>query len=544
MKIATIDIGTNSIHTIIAEVHGDGTFQVVDQFKDMVRLGSGETDATGLTPRAITEGLGALVKAKTICETRRVEEIIAVATSAVREAKNGGSFIEQVQRETGIAINVITTEEEARLIYLGVRESIDLSARHALIIDIGGGSIEFVIADRSSVQFTASIKLGVLRLLNRFPISDPVKLKEIDAIENYIGEQSREVLSQVRKHGFDCVIVTSGTNLELLALALYKDQKSETPDGALHNQVVSASKLQTECAWLLKSSTADRRRMNRIPAGRLDSIVMGAALWQYLIPELKIAEVIGCSFALREGMMVDYLRRHLPGIRQEEKYPDPRRRSVLTLAQRCNWEEAHSRQVAALALSLFDQLKPVHKLEANARELLEFACWLHDIGYHINAKSHHKHGAYLILNGDLLGLAQPEIQMIAALVRYHRKRKPRERDLELRDLTAPQRRAVEILAGILRIADGLDRTHFGIVQRVIVMLAANATEVRVVASGEAQLEIGFAAQKADLLEETLGKSVRVRLVEGGSNAENVNPAPRALIEIPGTESKSSTLSHK
>jgi len=532
MKLAAIDVGTNSIHTIIAEVHGDGTFQVVDQFKEMVRLGTGETDKAGLTPRAITDGLGALVKAKTICENRRVEEIIAVATSAVREAKNGGSFIEQVLRETGIAINVITTAEEARLIYLGVRESIDLGARRALIIDIGGGSIEFIIADQKGLQFTASVKLGVLRLLNRFPISDPVKPKEIDGIENYIGENSREVLSQVRAHRFDCVIVTSGTTLELLALVLNKNQKAETPDGALHNQVVSASKLQMECAWLLKSSTADRRRMNSIPAGRLDSIVMGAALWQYFIPELKIAEVIGCSFALREGMMVDYLRRHMPGIRQEEKYPNPRQRSVLTLAQRCNWEEAHSRQVAALALSIFDQLETVHRLGANARELLEFACWLHDIGYHINAKSHHKHGAYLVNNGDLLGMAQPEIQMIAAIVRYHRKRKPRERDLELRDLTAPQRRTVEILAGILRIADGLDRTHFGVVQRVIVTSTENVIQVRVVASVDAQLEIGFAAQKADLLEDALGKSIRVRLVEGEASAENANPAPRTLIEIP------------
>lgn len=533
MKIAAIDIGTNSIHTIIAEVHGDGTFQVVDQFKDMVRLGAGETDATGLTPRAMADGLGALVKAKTISGTRRVEEIIAVATSAVREAKNGGSFIEQVQRETGIAVNVITAEEEARLIYLGVRESIDLGARRALIIDMGGGSIEFVIADRSRVQFAASLKLGVLRLLNRFPLSDPVKPKDVAAIENYIGENSRAVLTQVREHGFDCVIVTSGTNLELLTLALERDQKSETPAGLLHNQVVSAAKLQTVCEWLLKSSTAERRRMSRIHAGRLDSIVMGAALWQCLIPKLKIAEVIGCTFALREGMIVDYLRRHMPGIRQEEKYPDPRQRSVLTLAQRCDWDEAHSRHVAALALSLFDQLEPGHKLGANARQVLEFACWLHDIGYYINAKSHHKHGAYLILNGDLLGLAPAEIQMIAAIVRYHRKRKPKKRDLELRDLTEPQRRAVEILAGILRIADGLDRTHFGIVQRVMVTSAANTIEVRVVASGDAQLELGFAVQKADLLAETLGKSVRVRLSEDAVNAENVNTAPSVLVEIPG-----------
>lgn len=518
MKLAAIDIGTNSIHTVIAEVHGDGTSQVVDQFKDMVRLGAGETAKTGLTPRAIADGLGALIKAKKICETRQVEKIIAVATSAVREAKNGGKFIDQVLRETGIVVNVITAAEEARLIYLGVRESIDLGERRALIIDIGGGSIEFAIGERSGLKFSTSVKLGVLRLLNRFPISDPVKPKEVEAIQNYIAENSQDALTALREHVFDCVIATSGTSLALLGLAL--DPKDGTPLGALNNQVVPAAKLKGECDWLLKSSLAERRRINQIQSERLNSIVMGAVLWEYLLPELKIKEVIGCAFALREGIMADYLRSHLNGIQQKEDYPDPRRRSVLALAQRCNWEEKHSRQVAALALSLFDQLSPVHKLSANARELLEYGSWLHDIGYHINAKSHHKHGAYLILNGDLLGLAQAEIQMIAALARYHRKRKPNNTDSELRGLSAAERRAVKILAGILRIADGLDRTHFGIVQREIVKVTARTIEIRVVASGDAQLEIAFANQKADLLAEGLRRAVRVRLIEGEPPAVN------------------------
>src|SRR5512142_616386 len=208
MKLAAIDIGTNSIRTIIADIHGNGTFQVIDQLKDMVRLGEGENPETGLTPRAMADGLAALIKAKAICDAHQVERTIAVATSAVREAKNGGTFVERVEQETGIIVNVITGEEESRLIYLGARESIDLGNRRVLIVDVGGGSVEFIIGDRDQLLYSASLQLGVLRLVNRFPLSDPARSKEVEAVTKHICLETLQMVRRVQELGFDQVLAT------------------------------------------------------------------------------------------------------------------------------------------------------------------------------------------------------------------------------------------------------------------------------------------------------------------------------------------------
>lgn len=540
MKLAAIDIGTNSIRTIIADIHGNGTFQVIDQLKDMVRLGEGENAETGLTPRAMADGLAALIKSKAICDAHQVERIIAVATSAVREAKNGGTFVERVEQETGIVVNVITGEEESRLIYLGARESIDLGNRRALIIDVGGGSVEFVIADRDQLLYSTSLQLGVLRLVNRLPLSDPAKPKEIEAVRKYIGVETLQMVRRVQELGFDQVLATSGTNLTLLGLALQQDHKDGAAVGTLNNESVPAAQIQAVCKWLERSTTADRRRVAKIQPGRLDSIVLGALLWQCLISELKIKSVTGCSFALREGMLVNYMNIHLPAIWQEEKYPDPRRRTILSLAQRCNWEEKHARHISRLALSLFDQLKPVHGLRANARETLEYASLLHDIGYHINARSHHKHGAYLIFNGNLLGFAREEIQMIAAIVRYHRKRKPDKADPELDGFDVVQRRTVEVLAGILRVADGLDRSHFGVVERLTVTADGRTVDIDAQVHGPAELEIWFASQRSGLLQDALHRTIRIRVAENltkpvgeSESPPQTNEGKGDLISVPG-----------
>jgi exopolyphosphatase/guanosine-5'-triphosphate,3'-diphosphate pyrophosphatase len=341
------------------------------------------------------------------------------------------------------------------------------------------------------------------------------------------------MVRRVQELGFDQVLATSGTNLTLLGLALQQYHKDGAAVGTLNNESVPAAQIQAVCKWLERSTIADRRRVAKIQPGRLDSIVLGALLWQCLISELKIKSVTGCSFALREGMLVNYMNIHLPAIWQEEKYPDPRRRTILTLAQRCNWEEKHARHITRLALSLFDQLRPVHGLRANAREMLEYASLLHDIGYHINARSHHKHGAYLIFNGNLLGFAREEIQMIAAIVRYHRKRKPDKADPELDGLDAVQRRTVEILAGILRVADGLDRSHFGVVERLTVTADGRTVDIDALARGPAELEIWFASQKSGLLQDGLQRAIHIRVVENPTKPASEPGSPPQAHKVMG-----------
>jgi exopolyphosphatase/guanosine-5'-triphosphate,3'-diphosphate pyrophosphatase len=513
MQVAAIDVGTNSIRTVIATVHSDGTFQVIDQLREMVRLGEGESPKSGLTPRAISDGLKALSKAQTLIEAHKVDQVIAVATSAVREAVNGGRFVELVLEQTGIDLRVISAEEEARLIYMGAREGIQVGDRRGLFVDIGGGSVEFIIGDQRTSYFVASVKLGALRLLNRFTISDPPRSRQIQAVQSYCAEVLGPTLERIRQVGFDMVICTSGTNLTLIDLALKARHRANVNPGSINNQAVTAAELSAVCNWLVKSTAAERRRLNDIQPGRLSSIVTGAALWRYLLPRLKAKEYTASEYALREGILIDFIQTHLPGIRQWEKYPNPRRRSVISLAQRCHWDEPHSRQTAVLSLALFDQLQSIHHLDARAREWLDYAALLHDIGYHINVKAHHRHSFYLIIHGDLLAFTQEEIRAVAAIARYHRKRRPEKDDIELAGQSVANRKTIAILAGILRIADALDRSHGRLVRQIRTTIHKNLIHLDIISRGDAELELWAAQRKSALLAETLRKKIELALDE-------------------------------
>jgi exopolyphosphatase/guanosine-5'-triphosphate,3'-diphosphate pyrophosphatase len=504
MKLAAIDIGTNSIHTIIADVASNGSLEVVDRFKEMVRLGEGQTDKFGLSSRAITDGLAALSNAKSLCDSRGVEQICAVATSAVRESPNGAEFLSLVRQETGIRVKAITGQEESRLIYQAVRESISLNGQRALIVDIGGGSVEFIVGTQRHLYFADSVKCGVLRLRDRFPLSEPTTTKELNAVRDFIERNIKRVVAQVRDAGFDVVVGTSGTILALLHLA-----RGDKALSRLHNVKASQQRIRSVVKQLSSMRLEERKNLNGIAPGRADTILPGAVLLETIMRSLDASKIIACEWALREGVLLDYLHKHQPELRALARHPDPRRRSVFALAQRCNWAETHSQQVASLALMMFDQLKPLHGLDAAERELLEYGALLHDIGYHISAKAHHKHGHYLVMNGGLLGFTPEEIQMIAAIVRYHRRRAPQKGDIELDRLSGRARRAIEILAGILRIADGLDRTHFSLVQRVETQVSDAFIDIIATPHGDAELEMWYARRKSDLLATALGREIRL-----------------------------------
>ncbi len=505
LKLAAIDIGTNSIHSIIAAVAEDGTFEVVDRFKEMVRLGEEQTEAHGLTSRAIGEGLAALSRTKQLCDSHQVHRICAVATSAVREAPNGAEFLNLVWRQTGIRVNAITAQEEARLVHLAVAHSLDLEGRRALIVDIGGGSVEMIVGSQRECFFADSAKVGVLRLRDRFPLSDPPQAKELDRIREYAGQQLKWMVSQVRDAGFEEMVGTSGTILALVQLAR---AEGKAP-GRLHGTRVSRRKLSAVVQRLARMSLREREGLAGLSSRRADTILPGAVLLERVMEDLKVDEFRACTWALREGVLIDYLERHQPQLRAVATFTDPRRRSVMSLCARCQWHEKHSRQVASIALQLFDGLKSLHQLEPAMRELLEFGAYLHDIGYIVSAEDHHKHSRYLVMNGGLLGFTPQEVQILGALGRYHRGRTPKKKDEELEGLPARLRRAAEILAGILRVADGLD--HNSLVHRVECHAGPLALDIVVFAHGEAELEMWYARKKADLLTEALGVPVRLKL---------------------------------
>ncbi|HKQ70970.1 MAG TPA: Ppx/GppA phosphatase family protein [Polyangiaceae bacterium] len=503
MRIAALDIGSNSFHLIVAHVNPGGRMEILDRAKEMVRLG--ETLRTGIiTPEIFKRGLDALRSLKRIADRQQPDAIVAVATSAVREAQNGGEFARAVRDELGIDIRVIRGQEEAHLIYLGARNALDLVGRRVALFDVGGGSTELILADARECYFTISLKLGVLRLRDEWQAADPPNAREVAALGDRVRSALEPVVARVRAMGFDFVALTSGTAFALANLAT---RLSGGPSGSPPKTLSFRALCDVE-KKLLSLPVAERVRLGGLDPRRADTVLPGAILLRAILELSGVDEATLCEPALREGIIADYVAKNRPGIQLVEEFPDQRRRSVMELARRCHYPEAHSLHVCRLALSIFHQTRELHGLTNSDGLLLEYATLLHDIGFHISGNRHHRHAHYLIVTHDMRGFSHEEIHMIASIARYHRKTAPKKSHPELQDLSKEAQKKVCKLASILRIADSLDRTHANLVRAVRCTIDAKTVELRLETDDDPELELWTARRKGDLFEELFGRRLR------------------------------------
>lgn len=516
MKIAAIDLGSNSFHMVIVEVSASGGFRVIAGEKEMVRLGASTLSSGRLSAAAVKRGLGVLRKYKRLAEAQGVDKILAVATSAVREARNGEDFLERIGREIGIWPKAVSGQGEARLIYLAALHSIHLEGRRALVIDIGGGSVELALGAGTRLDWAVSKKLGVLRMAERFVRTDPFSRRDEQRLVEWIDAALPPHAERIRDAGFDAAIGTSGTILALGAMA-HAFETGALPE-ALHHVAVKARTLHEVRERLVRSDLRERLRMPGMDARRADIIVAGAVVLDTVLHRLGVEELTLCEWALREGILLEYIERHPRSLQRAEAYPDVRKRSVVALAERCLYDEAHARQVAGLAVSLFDQTRERHGRGDRERALLEHAALLHDIGHHISYPGHHKHTYYLVKNGDLRGFHPGEIEMLACVARYHRRGPPRRRHAGFGSLPRDGRRVVRLLAGLLRVADALDRSHRQVVRGLAVSERAGILRIRAEAFGDSELETWGVERRARLLARVLGIPVRVEAVPAPEGA--------------------------
>lgn len=521
LRVAAIDVGSNSIHMIVAQADADGGVTTLWRMKEMVGLGRMSFPSRRLSRQAIQRAVDAIGRIKQAAKQRQAERIVAVATSAVREAVNGGDLIERIKREHGMSVRVVSPREEARLIYLGVRHAVALRDRPHLIVDIGGGSVEIIVGDEHRAMLLESRKLGAARMTARYIDSDPISQANRKALLRHYDNELNSVVDTVRKLEPVKTIGTSGT-LENIAAMCDPDGDEETDapeiDGAPGATglagVIERKRFGRLLDKLLESKADDRAKIPGLDDQRRDQIVAGALLVGELFRKLHLKRIHLCRAALREGILIDYLNRHLPDLAILRELPDVRRRSIIDLARRCDWNKAHSEQVARLTLELFDQLKGLHGLDAADRDLIEYGALLHDIGWHIGQRGHHKHGAYLISNGDLRGFADEEVAIIANIVRYHRKALPSKSHELFARLSRRGQRVVMVGAALLRLGDGLDRSHGGVVQRVRCRVGDRKVRCTVYARSDAELEIWGARRKMDLFEKALGRRIQFNLVQG------------------------------
>jgi exopolyphosphatase/guanosine-5'-triphosphate,3'-diphosphate pyrophosphatase len=500
VKLAVIDIGTNSVHMLMAQIYPNSTFEVIGREREMIRLGD-RTLSTGYLQKEQMElGLETLKKFKYLAQSKGIERIKSVATSAVREAQNGGDFLERVYKQTGIRVRVITGEEEGRLIYQGVRHSVTLSEGPSLIIDIGGGSVELMVVNPEEILFLTSLKLGAARVYERFIKKG--RKKEFTKMEAYIRQELADSLGPIMDIGFQKVIGTS-------AMAFYRGHGAEV---SLQPQaMLQAGELQDLYQDLKNSGVEERLEMKGLDPRRSDIILGGAAVAWVLAKELKIRELMVCDKALREGMIYSYIQKNRRKIRSEAEIPDVRRRSILKLAHKCQYQREHAHQTAKLALMIFDKAQPYHRLASLDRELLEYAALLHDIGYYISFERHHHHTYYLIKNVALDGFTPEEIEIIALVSRYHRRILPKKNQMGYRELSKGARRRVKWMAAILRIADALDRSHFSVVEGVRLRRSDKRLLFQIEATNDAEYELWETRQKAELFEDLLGLTLDIRV---------------------------------
>jgi exopolyphosphatase/guanosine-5'-triphosphate,3'-diphosphate pyrophosphatase len=506
--LAAIDIGTNSIHLVVARF-GEGTrFDVIAREKQMVRLGSSSGDMKELDADAIDRGIETLERFRKIAEISNAK-VYAVATSAVREAENAQLFIDRARNEAGIEVNIISGVEEARLIHLGVLQAVPVFEQRLVLVDIGGGSTEILVGEHGEALTAFSLKLGAIRLTHRFFRSDVLHPGAVDACRRYVRAMLARVGREVSRLGYSVAVGSSGTIETVAAMAWAARGEDESPR-TFNNFAFTRREVRHVVERLVDAPTVEeRRRLPGVDPSRADILLAGAVILEQTMKELEIREMVVSDYALREGVLLDALARERGAALHHLQ--DLRRRSVEHLMEMTDEDPDHSRRVSALALDLFDELAPWHGQGEHARELLEAAALLANVGLFVSHSAHHKHSYYVIRNSDhLTGFTDHEIELVAVVARYHRKSAPKAKHPEFARLSGDDQTLVRTLAGILRVAIALDRTHAGLVESVHVREQDGdiVVEVLGVPDADLALELFTAVERRGLLEEVLGRDVR------------------------------------
>ncbi len=508
--IAAIDIGTNSFHMVVASVSTRGVLRIHARNKDMVRLGQSAGDMKHLDAAAMDRGVASL-KRFAVEANQHGAHIRAVATSAVREALNREDFVRRVADETGINIEVVSGAEEGRLIYVGAIHSLPILTKRTLVIDIGGGSTETVIGSQGDMVYVHSAKLGHIRVTKRYFPDDVVTPERIHECRQAIRGDWAPVFQSLIAYGFEIAVGSSGTIMALAAMVLAKAGK-RVPE-SLNGLFFSRTELLEVINSVLACRTpAERSSLPGIDERRTDVIVGGALILEQAIIGLNLQGLIISGYALREGIVFDTVQKqrdidafhHLSHLRYQ---------SVDHLCDLYRVRRSHAEHVKNLCLRLFDDLQPLHRYGDKERELLEAAALLHDVGYHISAEQHHKHSDYIIRNSTLPGFTNDEAELIASIARYHRKSHPKKKHENFARLSPSEQQLVRVGAGILRIAEGLDRRQQQIVQSVRATIASSTVDVLLTCPfSMPDIELWGSERRKELLEETLGRKFRFLVV--------------------------------
>ncbi len=509
--VAFIDIGTNSIRLLIVRLFPNCTYNVLSRQKETVRLGEGEFGDDLILDDAMDRAVTVCRNFTALARSFSTEEVVAVATSAAREAKNRNMLLNRLRHEASIDVRVISGRDEARLIYMGVVTGMHLGEEQAVFIDIGGGSTEIAIGGQHTSCHLESLLLGSIRLTNLFfsrNEENPVTREKYATIREHARSVIEPALPGLRSHHFDTAIGSSGTIINLAEIAI------KTGNGASTNEAgLSRAELSRVADLLCSLPLSLRKKVPGINPERGDIIICGAAILETLMDTLSIDRIFITNRGLQDGLLADYLTRM-------KDFPligslSVRERSVLQLARSCGINEHHARTVARLAQDIFTTAKGcgLHEYSRHEEELLIYATFLHDVGSFISYNNHHEHSYYLIRNSDLAGFLPREILLMASLARYHRKKPPKKKTLSVLPLAPGDQELIRVLSVFLRMAESLDRSHTGLIRHArFLTLSPTGAVLELTAVGECQLELSGIENEADNFQRVFGRTLIPRIV--------------------------------
>ncbi len=468
--LAAIDIGTNSVHMIVVRI--DPTlpaFSIIAREKETVRLGDRDPKTGNLTNEAMQRTMSALGRCRDLAYSLDANYLVAVATSATREAPNGKDFLQQIEAQLGISVNLISGQEEARRIYLGVLSGMDFNQQSRVIIDIGGGSTELILADSDESRSLSSTKIGAVRLTQELITTDPISVKEQIALRAYIQgmlERPIEELKSKLKAGEEVGLIGTSGTIETLATIHAMEKLGYIPN-PLNGYQMKRRDIREMVRNFASLSCSSRALIPGVSERRSEIIFAGSVILLEAMTMLGIETITLCERALREGIIVDWMLTHGYIDSRLRYQSEVRSRSVFKIAHKYQTDLDYSQRVATFALSLFEQTRGIlHSFGTAEKELLWAACILHNCGVHISHSAHHKHSYYLIRNAELLGYTEIELELIANIARYHRRSKPKRKHEAYSQLSETHRQIVRELSAILRIAVALDRRQIGAISEI------------------------------------------------------------------------------
>lgn len=498
--IGIIDIGSNSLRLVLVEIGIQGSFKIIDELREVVRLAADTDEAGNLNPERIKKAVQVLKMYKDLCEVNEIETIIAIATEAVRKAPNQSLFKEMIQQETDIEIQILPGEQEAYYDFVGIRSSMDI--QDGLIMDLGGGSTELVLFRNRQIVKSISVPLGSITIKQRFNLgSDKLNSNNEKKMKKFF----RTIFDQIpwlKEIGKIPLIGVGGT---FRNMAKIDQQKKNYPLSIIHNYQMTCKDFFQIFDLVKKTDLKKRMKISGLSKDRADIFVGASGAIATLIDYTGIQDVIISGSGVREGLIYNYLNENFQPIEDSLEF------SIQNILWKFNLNERHARHVYKLTRSVFNQLQDLHRMGTETKKILKTASILHDCGVAIRYYHHHEHSFYVILNAGINGLTHRELLISAYIAASHRNRKfildwdqyknvIHQKDVEI----------IEKIAVLLRLAESLDRSMTGIVNDLEAAVDGDIVKVETIAQKYPELEIYDALSSSKQFERVYGKNLVIQ----------------------------------